>query len=52
LLKAVLAGGCLDYMPVIQVTQEEEIRKNVIPSQPWANGSKTHTLKIPRTKKG
>jgi hypothetical protein len=51
LLKAVLAGGWW-LMPVIQVTQEEEIRKNVIPSQPWANGSKTHTLKIPRTKKG
>jgi hypothetical protein len=34
------------------LTQEAEIRRIVVPSQPWANSSQNPTMKKPITKKG
>jgi hypothetical protein len=39
------------FMPVILATQEAEIRRIVVRSQPQANSSQNLTLKILNTKK-
>jgi hypothetical protein len=38
--------------PIILATQEAEIRKMVVQSQPWANSSQDPIAKKPLTKKG
>jgi hypothetical protein len=41
-----------DFTPLILAAQEAEIRRIVVPSQPWANSSQNPTMKKPITKKG
>jgi hypothetical protein len=46
------AAGCWWLTPVILATQEAEIRRIVVRSQPWANSSQDPISKNPNTKKG
>jgi hypothetical protein len=38
-------------MPIILATQEAEMRRIIVQSQPWANSSRELILKKPITKK-
>jgi hypothetical protein len=51
-VKRVLKAGCWWLTPAILATQEAEIRRITVQSQPRANSSQDPILKIPITKKG
>jgi hypothetical protein len=51
-IRSPIAAGCWWFMPIILVTQEAEIRRILVWSQPWENSLQDSILKTHITKKG